>query len=83
MKRNYETILREHFARYRQMAFITGPRQVGKTTLSMAIDEAVNTRYLSWDDLEDRDLLLAGPASLFGSGIAQRPVYREGIRGAR
>ena len=64
MKRHYAAIIREHFARHRQMAFITGPRQVGKTTLSMAIARAANTRYLNWDDFEDRDLLLAGAASL-------------------
>lgn len=46
------------------MAFITGPRQVGKTTLSMSVGKRADTRYLNWDDFEDRDLLLAGAASL-------------------
>jgi predicted AAA+ superfamily ATPase len=29
--RIYTAILREHFELHRQMAFVTGPRQVGKT----------------------------------------------------
>lgn len=64
MKRGYEAIIGDHFARHRQMAFITGPRQVGKTTLAMAIGGEAGTRYLNWDDFDDRDLLLAGPAVL-------------------
>ena len=41
----------------RKMVFIGGPRQVGKTTLSLNIapDEY---KYLNWDDLEDRDIIL-------------------------
>ena len=30
-------MLADHFARHRQMAFVSGPRQVGKTTLSPAL----------------------------------------------
>ena len=33
MRRVYEPILADHFARNRQAAFVCGPRQVGKTTL--------------------------------------------------
>lgn len=34
MKRIYENLLQDHFAQNRQMAFLSGPRQVGKTTLA-------------------------------------------------
>ncbi|MCY4047912.1 MAG: ATP-binding protein [Candidatus Dadabacteria bacterium] len=64
VKRSYQAIIADHFARHRQMAFITGPRQVGKTTLSMSIGKQTDTRYLNWDDPEDRDLLLTGSASM-------------------
>ena len=37
MKRIYEKILGEHFSSLRQMAFLSGPRQAGKTTLGEAI----------------------------------------------
>jgi len=32
MKRSYERMLKEHFENDTQMAFVAGPRQVGKTT---------------------------------------------------
>lgn len=34
MKRIYDSILKEHFDLYGQMAFLCGPRQVGKTTVA-------------------------------------------------
>ena len=34
MDRIYETLLTDHFASMRQMAFLSGPRQSGKTTLA-------------------------------------------------
>jgi uncharacterized protein len=40
-----------------KMAFISGPRQVGKTTLALALVGAVTPRhpaYLSWDDVRAR-----------------------------
>ena len=64
MKRYYEAIINDHFAKYEQMVFVTGPRQVGKTTLALAIENDRNTVYLNWDDVEDRELLLSGTQSL-------------------
>lgn len=58
--RLYETILRDHFATCRQMAFLSGPRQVGKTTLA----KTFATTFLSWDDPGDRALVLRGPAAV-------------------
>jgi predicted AAA+ superfamily ATPase len=40
----------------RKMVFIGGPRQVGKTTFAKSFLNHRN-QYLSWDDLEDRDVL--------------------------
>ena len=64
MERTYQRVVREHFARHRQMVFVTGPRQVGKTHLSLAVEAAADRRYLSWDSFEDRDLMLAGPRAV-------------------
>jgi len=61
--RLYDSLLREHFARNRQMAFVSGPRQVGKTTTC----RLEGTDYLNWDNSDDRRLILAGPAA-----VAQR-----------
>lgn len=58
--RIYDRILADHLARHRQMAFVSGPRQVGKTTTCRAHADA----YLNWDNLDDRKLILAGPTAL-------------------
>lgn len=41
----------------RKLVFFGGPRQVGKTTLSLNIAPDGH-RYLNWDDLEDREFIL-------------------------
>jgi predicted AAA+ superfamily ATPase len=42
------------------MALVSGPRQVGKTTVCRSVGEV----YLNWDNADDRRLLLRGPGSL-------------------
>ena len=59
MKRIYEAALDEHIKSLRQMAFLTGPRQVGKTTTCRAL--AVEGRYVNWDKQSDRAAILKGP----------------------
>lgn len=39
-----------------KMVFISGPRQVGKTTIAKSF-AAKDGIYLTWDDLEDRDII--------------------------
>jgi predicted AAA+ superfamily ATPase len=58
--RLYDAVLRDHFERNRQMAFVSGPRQVGKTTTCRF--EA--TDYLNWDNADDRRVILRGPAAV-------------------
>ncbi len=58
--RLYDALLKEHFARNRQMAFVSGPRQVGKTTTC----RFEGTDYLNWDNANDRRLILRGPAAV-------------------
>jgi len=59
-KRIYDSILADHVHRYRQMAFVMGPRQVGKTTSCRLMGES----YLDWDNEDHREIILAGPASV-------------------
>ncbi len=59
-KRIYDTLLAEHLAKHRQMALVTGPRQVGKTTTCQNHADT----YANWDNVDDREQILAGPASL-------------------
>jgi predicted AAA+ superfamily ATPase len=59
-KRIYDALLIEHLAEHRQMALVTGPRQVGKTTTCRRHSDA----YVNWDNVDDRAQILAGPARL-------------------
>ena len=54
--RLYDHLLQQHFARRRQMAFVSGPREVGKTTTC----RLMGTHYLNWDSIDDRRLILRG-----------------------
>ena len=59
-QRFYDAVLAEHLASHRQMAFVSGPRQVGKTTTCRLQADT----YINWDNLDDRELVLAGPRRL-------------------
>jgi predicted AAA+ superfamily ATPase len=62
MKRIYTTMIEHHLADFRQMAFIAGPRQVGKTTCSkMLAAQCDQSHYLNWDNTNQRKLLMRGP----------------------
>ena len=52
----YGEIFANHFANNRQMILLSGPRQVGKTTVSKELSDM----YLNWDRRADRMLFLKG-----------------------
>lgn len=61
MKRIYQELLEEHLAEFRQMAFLSGPRQVGKTTSSKEVSlESPSHYYFNWDDARQRALFIKG-----------------------
>jgi predicted AAA+ superfamily ATPase len=61
MKRTYEMVIEEHLSQNRQMLFLMGPRQVGKTTTSLEASlHARNHYYLNWDDQAHRLLIVGG-----------------------
>lgn len=61
MERNYTKLFLDHFAEHRQMVFVMGPRQSGKTTVAQdIIDQSREATYLSWDNTDDRGLILQG-----------------------
>ncbi|ABE04738.1 ATPase [Rickettsia bellii] len=59
MERLYQKEVEEYLTNYGKLVFISGPRQVGKTTISkQSIKNNVNSVYLNWDYLEDRQQIL-------------------------
>ncbi len=56
MKRCYDALLSDRSDR--QMKFISGPRQVGKTTTCTSFSR--NIHYYNWDNDKHRELILAG-----------------------
>ncbi len=52
-----------HFQAHRQMAFLSGPRQVGKTTIAKRLCEQLGKMdsYLNWDNQDHRSIILGGP----------------------
>ena len=59
--RLYKTMADSHLKSYRQMVFLSGPRQVGKTT----IGESIGDLYLSWDDSDARRIIQEGQRAVF------------------
>ena len=65
MKRIYEQVLLEHEKEHRQMLFLAGPRQVGKTTTAKTVaSQSARSFYLNWDVQEHRRIILAGENSV-------------------
>ena len=67
--RIYHSIIQQHIGhndqQNDQMLFITGPRQVGKTTCSMAAQLLTDRFcYFNWDVLEHRQSKCSAPLTL-------------------
>ena len=60
LPRVYTELLRDHLSENRQMAFVSGPRQVGKTSACRELA----TDYVNWDDQDARARILKGPAEV-------------------
>lgn len=59
MKRVYESILKDHLNNERQMAFVSRPRQVGKTTVAENLTS--KNCYINWDNQSHAQIILKGP----------------------
>lgn len=71
MRRLYQNYIEKIIDDYNKMVFISGPRQVGKTTISKSIlNDITNSSYLNWDYLEDRNIILGKYHELFVNTIA-------------
>ena len=67
--RLYETIAREHLREHRQMLFMSGPRQVGKTTVAKQLSDY----YFDWDNRNHQQLILDGPEAIAKACQLDRP----------
>ncbi|MGD9685226.1 MAG: ATP-binding protein [Candidatus Obscuribacterales bacterium] len=78
MRRFYHQVFTGHFQRNRQMLFVMGPRQVGKTTLGVNVGEDwPRVLYYTWDDPNDRDKIQQGGRALGQEaklGLMEEPV---------
>ncbi len=78
--RFYLEMIKDHLLKYNQMVFLSGPRQVGKTTISKYIaEESEHSLYLNWDFLDDRELILSGPKNVakklhLDVSFSQKPI---------
>lgn len=62
LDRIYEVAAEEHYGDLRQMLFLSGPRQVGKTTMAATLcRRRERALTLNWDRQADRDHILKGP----------------------
>jgi len=59
VKRIYDSLILIHFKENRQMVFLTGPRQVGKTTTAKSVEGKFI--YSNWDNQSDRLAITGGP----------------------
>lgn len=81
MKRLYETLIQQHIAENRQMIFLAGPRQVGKTTLSKLTQQLTKDfYYLNWDNLDHQHMIIRGPKHIMQQlGLEKLPVGNKPI----
>ena len=65
MRRIYHDLIAHHLLKYRQMIFLMGPRQVGKTTLGReASENSPHHFYYNWDNPAEKILFVEGPDAL-------------------
>ena len=65
MKRIYQELIFQHLSQLRQMVFLMGPRQVGKTTLSLeSASEWPKHFYFNWDNAAEKLLYIKGPDAI-------------------
>ena len=70
--RIYDEIVSHSLKNFRQMVFLSGPRQVGKTTVA----KAHANHYLNWDNDSVKQLILSGQGKV-GADCGLDRVHAE------
>lgn len=78
MERFYQQCIEEHFKQNRQMLFLSGARQVGKTTVSKNMGASFEQLvYLNWDYQPHKELIWKGAEAILALseiGLAQNTL---------
>lgn len=77
ISRNLETVVRQVTEEY-PVILLTGPRQVGKTTMLQRMMEGTDRGYVSLDDLNERNIAKTDP-ELFLQ-LHKPPVFIDEIQ---
>ena len=80
IKRNLEHVVSQVAKEY-PVVLVTGPRQVGKTTMLQKLMEGTNRRYVTLDDLNERNIAKTDP-ELFLQ-LHKPPVLIDEVQYAR
>lgn len=75
MKRVYETLVADHFETNRQMAFLSGPRQVGKTTLAKTL--LPNATLLNYDNTDNARIIASGTDGAAAFADVSNPLQAQ------
>ena len=79
LKRYLEDLIRADALSQRKIAFISGPRQIGKSTLALNMIGAENqsSDYFNWDDVEFKKIWATNPKFLLESRINHTVIFDE------
>lgn len=73
---NYADFVKKIAFKNNKMAFIAGPRQVGKTTLALQLLEATGGGgYFNWDDVEFKRQWIKDPKVLVPQAVGPRKMF--------
>jgi predicted AAA+ superfamily ATPase len=71
----YQRLITHLAFAHQKMAFVTGPRQVGKTTLAKELlEERGDGRYLNWDDVAFRRQWIKDPKTIIPLQMEKKPL---------
>ena len=73
--RIYQSIASGHLRDHRQMLFMSGPRQVGKTTIARQLADY----YFDWDNRNHQQLIINGPEAIAEKCQLDRPKEKQPV----